>query len=80
MESIFNLCDLVEVKVEDPEMLAKIYCEDNNVVHKYLDVLKENKELKVDYKLTKKAIKILKQERLGLKNCSCKCNTKRTIY
>ena len=79
MESIFNLCDLVEVKVEDSEMLAKIHCEDIEVVKKYLDVSKEIKELKVDYKLTKKAIKILKQERLGLKNCLCKCHTKSPI-
>ena len=70
MESIFDLCDLVEVKVEDPETLAKIYCEDIEVVKKYLDVLKEIEELKINYKLTKKAIKILKLERWSLKNCS----------
>ena len=80
MESIFNLCDLVEVKVEDPEMLAKIYCEDIEVVKKYLNVLKEIKELKINYKLTKKAIKILKLERWSLKSCSCKFNTKRQIF
>ena len=32
MDSIFNLSDLVEVKVEDAEMLAKIYCEDIEAV------------------------------------------------
>ena len=80
MESIFNLCDLVEVKDEDPEMLAKIYCEDIEVVKKYLDMLKEIEELKIYYKLTKKAIKILKLERWSLKNCSCKCDTKKQIF
>ena len=70
MESMFNLCNLVESKVEDPEMLSKIYSEDIEVVKKYLDVSKEIDELKINYKLTKKAIKILKLERWSLKNCS----------
>ena len=80
MESMFNLCNLVESKVEDPEMLSKIYSEDIEVVKKYLDVSKEIDELKINYKLTKKAIKILKLGRWSLKNCSCKCDTKKQIF
>lgn len=69
MESIFDFYDFVESKVEDPEMLAKLYCEDIAVVYKYLDVLKQIEDLKIGQKLTKKAIKKLKQEFWALKNC-----------
>ena len=72
MESIFDVYDLVESKVEDPEMLAKLYCEDIATVNKYLDVLKQNEDLKISHKLTKKSIKKLKQEFWALKNCPCK--------
>ena len=80
MESIFDLCDLVEVKVEDPELLAKLYCEDIAIVNKYLDVLKQNEDLKIRHKLTKKAIKMLKKELWVFKNCPCKSIPREQIY
>ena len=72
MESIFDVYDLVELKVEDPEMIAKLYCEDIAIVNTYLDVLKQNEDLKISLKLKKKAIKKLKQELWALRNCPCK--------
>ena len=72
MESVFELCDLVEVKFEDPEKLAELYNEPIAVVKKYLDVLTEIENLKANQKLAKKAVKTLKQELWVLRKCPCK--------